>query len=229
MVPTPPGRSPPILSVGLPRLRGRAPSTNAAAARRSWGRGAAPGTVSHLSRSTERSYVGWVRRYILFHGKRHPAEMAEGEINAFLTHLAVEGKVSASTQTQALCALLFLYRHVLGIQIGELEGLVRARRPRRLPLVLTQEEVRRVLGNLRGVHGLVATLLYGGGLRLQAALTLTRDDKMQLAMEPFFTYTLKQPGYYARAGLLVAIDAPLGFGLAEDKVATLRLAAGRSF
>ncbi|WP_438041185.1 hypothetical protein [Sorangium sp. So ce128] len=70
---------------------------------------------------------------------------------------------------------------------------------------------------------------YGGGLRLQAALTLTRDDKMQLAMEPFFTYTLKQPGYYARAGLLVALDAPLGFGLAEDKVATLRLAAGRSF
>ncbi|WP_231864632.1 hypothetical protein [Sorangium cellulosum] len=70
---------------------------------------------------------------------------------------------------------------------------------------------------------------YGGGLRLQAALTLTRDDRMQLAMEPFFTYTLKQPGFYARAGLLVALDAPLGFGLAEDKVATLRLAAGRSF
>ena len=129
----------------------------------------------HLSRSTERSY-GWIRRYLRFHGKRHPAEMAEAEINGFLTHLATEGRVSASTQTQALCALLFLYRHVLGIEIGELEGLVRARRPRRLPLVLTQEEVRRVLGCLRGVHRLVATLLYGGGLRLMEGLRLRVKD-----------------------------------------------------
>jgi integrase-like protein len=106
--------------------------------------------VRHLSLRTERAYAQWVRRYILFHGKRHPAEMGEAEINAFLTHLAVEGKVSASTQTQALCAILFLYRAVLGRDVGELEGLIRAKRRRRLPVVLTREEVKAVLSHLRG-------------------------------------------------------------------------------
>ena len=97
--------------------------------------------VRHMSLRTEKAYLHWVRRYILFHGKRHPQEMGEAEINAFLTHLAVEGQVSASTQTQALCALLFLYRNILDREIGELEGLVRARRRRKLPVVLTVEEV----------------------------------------------------------------------------------------
>ena len=132
--------------------------------------------VRQLSRRTEKAYVGWARRFILFHGKRHPAEMAETEVNAFLTHLAVEGKVSASTQTQALCAVLFLYRHVLGIQLGELEGLVRAKRRRKLPVVLTRDEVQRVLSGLSGPHRLFATLLYGTGLRLLEGLRLRVKD-----------------------------------------------------
>ncbi len=110
----------------------------------------------HMSPKTESNYLNWVRRYILFHGKRHPAEMAEAEINAFLTHLATEKPVTTSTQSQALCALLFLYRHVLGVQIGELDDLVRARRPRKLPLVLTPSEIKRVLGCLRGTPRFVA-------------------------------------------------------------------------
>jgi len=90
----------------------------------------------HYSRRTEQSYCHWVKRFIYFHNVRHPAHMAEPEINAFLTHLAVKDRVSASTQTQALSALLFVYRHVLGKEIGTLEGLIRARNPRRLPVVL---------------------------------------------------------------------------------------------
>src|SRR3954470_23572873 len=96
--------------------------------------------VRHMSLRTEKAYLHWIRRYILFHGKRHPQEMGEAEINAFLTHLAVDGQVSASTQTQALCALLFLYRTVLEKEVGELEGLVRAKRRRELPVVLSAEE-----------------------------------------------------------------------------------------
>jgi site-specific recombinase XerD len=95
--------------------------------------------VRHMSKRTEEAYVQWIRRYILFHGKRHPSEMGEKEINAFLTHLAVERRVSASTQNQALCAMLFLYRVVLDREVGELD-LIRARRPRKLPEVLTREE-----------------------------------------------------------------------------------------
>ena len=95
--------------------------------------------VRHLSPKTEKTYVHWIRRYILFHDKRHPQEMGEAEINAFLTHLAVVGRVSASTQTQALCAILFLYRAVLKGEVGELEGLIRARRKRKLPVVLTPD------------------------------------------------------------------------------------------
>jgi integrase len=98
--------------------------------------------VRHMSLRTEKAYLHWIRRYIFFHGKRHPQEMGETEINAFLTHLAVERQVSASTQTQALCALLFLYRTVLEKEVGELEGLVRAKRRRKLPVVLTVEEVK---------------------------------------------------------------------------------------
>jgi integron integrase len=132
--------------------------------------------VRHLSLRTEKAYVHWAKRYILFHGKRHPQEMGEAEINAFLTHLAVEGGVSASTQTQALCALLFLYRTVLSRDVGELEGLVRARRKRKLPVVLTIEEVKRILSQLNGTERLFLSLLYGTGMRLAEALRLRVTD-----------------------------------------------------
>jgi len=126
--------------------------------------------VRHLSLRTERTYVQWIRRYILFHGKRHPAEMAEVEINAFLTHLAVKGKVSASTQTQALCAILFLYRAVLGRDVGKLEGLVRAKRRRKLPVVLTREEVKSILAHFPVVlKGRLVQILTSPTRRLKPA------------------------------------------------------------
>ena len=126
----------------------------------------------HYSRRTEQAYCGWVRRYVRFHGLRHPAEMAETEINAFVTHLAVADKVSASTQTQALSALLFLYRHVLNREVGELAGLARARKSGHLPVVLTREEVMALLDHLDGENRLIASLLYGAGLRLSEGLRL---------------------------------------------------------
>jgi integron integrase len=132
--------------------------------------------VRHMSLRTEKAYLHWIRRYILFHGKRHPREMGETEINAFLTHLAVEGQVSASTQTQALCALLFLYRTVLEKEVGELEGLVRAKRRRKLPVVLTAEEVKRILSQLEGEDRIFLSLLYGTGMRLMEALRLRVKD-----------------------------------------------------
>jgi integron integrase len=130
----------------------------------------------HYSLRTEEAYVGWIRRFVVFHGKRHPRELGEPEINAFLTHLAVREKVASSTQSQALAALLFLYRHVLEIPFPRLESLIRAKRPRRLPVVLTRDEVRTVLDRLDGAPKLVATLLYGGGLRLLEALRLRVKD-----------------------------------------------------
>jgi len=130
----------------------------------------------HYSLRTEEAYAGWIRRFILFHGKRHPDGMGEGEINAFLSSLATEGRVAASTQNQALSALLFLYRHVLEKPFPEMTALVRARRPSRLPVVLTRDEVRRVLASLGGEPRLVATLLYGSGLRLMEALRLRVKD-----------------------------------------------------
>ena len=130
----------------------------------------------HYSRRTEQAYCQWVRRFVRFHGLRHPAEMGEAEINAFLTHLATEDHVSASTQTQALSALLFLYRHVLRREVGTLDGLVRARKERRLPVVLTREEVRRVLAQLDGDLRLIASLLYSSGLRLTECLRLRVQD-----------------------------------------------------
>jgi len=130
----------------------------------------------HYSRSTERAYIGWIRRFILFHNKRHPKEMAESEINAFLTHLAVKEKVSASTQNQALSALLFLYRHVLEREIGGLGEVIRARTPRRLPVVMTRQEVRAVISQLKGDKWLMAGLMYGAGLRLMECLRLRVQD-----------------------------------------------------
>ena len=130
----------------------------------------------HYSRRTEDAYVAWVRRFILFHGKRHPAEMAAPEITRFLTSLAVEGKVASSTQNQALSALLFLYRNVLQQDLPWLDGIVRARRPVRLPVVLTRDEVRAMLTRLDGPTRLMAYLMYGGGLRLLECCRLRVQD-----------------------------------------------------
>ncbi|MGQ0550462.1 MAG: integron integrase [Armatimonadota bacterium] len=120
----------------------------------------------HYSRRTEEAYVAWIRRYVLFHGKRHPAEMGAAEITQFLTSLAVQRKVAAATQNQALSALLFLYREVLDQEIPWLDSVVHAKRPRRLPVVLTRDEIRAVVDQLNGVPRLMAVLLYGAGLRL---------------------------------------------------------------
>jgi integron integrase len=132
--------------------------------------------LRHLSPRTERAYVAWIRRFILFHSKRHPDQMSGLEVVAFLSDLAVRANVSASTQNQALSALLFLYRDVLGRELVGLDSAVRASRPRRLPVVLSRDEVRRVLAVLPPVERLVATLLYGGGLRLLEALRLRVKD-----------------------------------------------------
>src|SRR5207247_6325638 len=115
----------------------------------------------HYSRRTEDVYVAWIRRYILFHGKRHPADMGAPEITRFLSALAVEGKVAASTQNQALSALLFLYREVLEVDLPWMDEIVRAKRPQRLPVVLPRDEVRAVLRRLEGTPRLMAFLLYG--------------------------------------------------------------------
>lgn len=130
----------------------------------------------HYSRRTEEAYVRWIRQFVRFHGLRHPRELGAAEVTRFLSALAVEGRVSASTQNQALGALLFLYRAVLGQPVGWLDGVVRAKQSARLPVVLTQDEVRAVLGRMGGIAGLVATVLYGAGVRLLEALRLRVKD-----------------------------------------------------
>ncbi len=130
----------------------------------------------HYSIRTEQAYVQWARRYILFHNKRHPLEMDAAEINAYLTHLANDRRVSASTQNQALCAILFLYKQVLTEDPRRIEDLVRAKRPRNLPVVLTRNEVAAVLGQMSGVHWIMGNLLYGSGLRLIECLRLRVKD-----------------------------------------------------
>jgi len=130
----------------------------------------------HYSDRTEEAYVGWIRRFILYHGKRHPAQMGKAEITQFLTALAVERHVSASTQNQALAAVLFLYQHVLGCDPGWLEDIVRAKRPQRLPVVLTHAEVGALLAALKGVRWMMTMLLYGSGLRLEECLRLRVKD-----------------------------------------------------
>ena len=130
----------------------------------------------HYSFRTEQIYTDWIRRFILFHGKRHPSEMAETEVTQFLTYLAREGKVAASTQNQALSALLFLYKEVLKQEIGWLDQVERAKRPSRLPVVLTKEEVHKLFQHLHGTHRLMAGLLYGSGLRLMECIRLRVKD-----------------------------------------------------
>jgi integron integrase len=132
--------------------------------------------IKHYSYSTEKTYVHWAKRYILFHNKRHPAEMGSPEIEAFLSHLAQEANVSASTQNQAFNALLFLYRNVLQIELATPIHALRAKRAQHLPTVLSKTEVNQVLSGMQGLHQLMARLLYGCGLRLMECLRLRVKD-----------------------------------------------------
>jgi len=130
----------------------------------------------HYSIRTEGTYLSWVKRFILFHGKRHPRDMGAQEVQQFLAHLAVEGQVASSTQRQALSAILFLYQQVLKQDIGWLHEVVRAKQPQRLPVVLTRDEVAAVLRHLSGTTWIMATLLYGAGLRLMECMRLRVKD-----------------------------------------------------
>ena len=132
--------------------------------------------LKHYSIRTEQAYVDWIKRFVLHFDKRHPSEMGAREVEAFLTHLAVQGRVAASTQNQAKSALLFLYREVLERDLPWLEDVERAKAPKRLPVVLTQDEAQTVLSRLKGTHWLVAGLLYGSGLRIMEALRLRVKD-----------------------------------------------------
>ena len=130
----------------------------------------------HYSYRTEQSYIGWIKRFIIYNNKKHPKEMGKLELEAFLTYLAVKRNVSASTQNQALNAILFLYRQVLSIQLPWLEDVTRAKKPTRLPVVLTFSEVQLLLSSMDGVRALVAQLLYGTGMRLMECLRLRVKD-----------------------------------------------------
>jgi len=132
--------------------------------------------LSPLQHRTEEAYVGWVRRYVAFHGRRHPRELGAAEIEAFLNHLANERDAAASTHNQALSALLFLYGEVLGVELPWLGEIDRPKRPRRLPVVLTRQEVREVLARMQGGAGLMAALLYGTGMRLMECARLRVKD-----------------------------------------------------
>lgn len=183
--------------------------------------------VKHLSYRTEEAYLGWIRRFILFHDKRHPKDMGAAEVRAFLTHLAVQENVAAATQNQAFAALLFLYREALQKPLDNLETVVRAKSPKRLPDVLTKDEVIRILNYLRGEEWLVANLLYGAGLRLTEALRLrlkdldfdykqivVRDGKGAKDRVSVLPEKIIQPlqEHLARVCLLHAEDLRLGFG-----------------
>lgn len=132
--------------------------------------------VGHYSLRTERAYLGWIRRFIVANGKRHPRELGAAQVEAFLTGLAVEGRVAASTQNQALSSLLFLYREVLGLKLAWMEDVVRAKRPQRVPTVLSQREMRAMLVQMEGRMALLAQLLYGTGMRLMEGMRLRVKD-----------------------------------------------------
>jgi integron integrase len=132
--------------------------------------------LNHYSLRTEQSYVDWIKRYIRHHGKRHPKDMGAAEVEAFLTHLAVARNVSASTQNQAKSALLYLYKVVLGMDLPWLDNVTQAKVPKRLPVVLTQAEVQAILNRLDGTMWLIASLLYGSGLRIMETLRLRVKD-----------------------------------------------------
>lgn len=132
--------------------------------------------LRHYSIRTEEAYVDWVRRFVMFHGRRHPAELGPGNVEQFLTHLAVERDVASSTQNQAKSALLFLYREVLGVELPWLDEVGSAKAPKRLPVVLTREEVEQVLARLSGTTGLITRLIYGTGMRILECLRLRVKD-----------------------------------------------------
>ena len=132
--------------------------------------------VRHYSIRTEAAYIQWIKRFILFHNKRHPSEMGEREITAFLTHLAVNRHVAPSTQNQALAAILFLYKEVLERELDWMDGIVRAKRRQRIPEVLSPEQVRRLIDQLQGTYRLMAQLLYGTGMRLMETVRLRICD-----------------------------------------------------
>jgi integron integrase len=185
--------------------------------------------VKHYSLRTEAIYVQWIRRFILANGKRHPRDMDENEVQAFLSKLAVEGKVAAATQNQALAAVLFLYKQVLGIELAWMDGVVRAKRPQRVPTVLSREEVTQVLGRMEGRPWLLASLLYGTGMRLMEVLRLrikdvdfgrreitVRDGKGGKDRRTMLPQTLVEPlqREVERACLLHEADLRDGFGAA---------------
>lgn len=132
--------------------------------------------VQHYAIRTEQSYIDWIKRYIWFHNKKHPKDMAEEDVAAFLTHLSVEKNVAPATQGQALNALVFLYRKVLDKPLGDIRGIVRSKKRPRIPVVLTIEEVIKLISNLEGVHWLAACIMYGSGLRLMECMRLRVKD-----------------------------------------------------
>jgi integron integrase len=157
--------------------------------------------LKHYSHRTEDTYVQWIRRYILFHQKRHPKEMGTPEIEAFLTHLAVEQRVAAATQNQAFSALLFLYREVLRQDLDAPIDAIRARQPHTLPTVLTRAEVQAVLSHLSGVNQLAIQVLYGSGVRLNECLSIRVKD-LDFAHQQIVVRTPK--GYESRVTMLPA-------------------------
>ena len=182
--------------------------------------------LKHYSIRTEQAYVDWIKRFILHFDKRHPRELGAAEVEAFLTHLAVAGNVAAATQNQAKCALLFLYREVLETELPWLDNVERARAPKRLPVVLTREEVQGVLGRLTGTHWLIASLLYGAGLRIMEGLRLRVKD-VEFSRREILVRDGK--GFKDRVTMLpAALAAPLAEHLERVKALHGRdLAAGR--
>ncbi len=183
--------------------------------------------LRHYSIRTERAYVDWIKRFILYHGKRPPAEMGADEIRRFLSHLATDKIVAAATQNQALCALLFLYRDVLGLELPHVEGIERARRPARVPVVLTRAEADLVLSGMSGAYRLMAGLLYGSGLRLMECVRLrvkdldfgyrqvtVRDGKGEKDRRTVLPESLAEPlgRHLERARLLHEEDLRAGYG-----------------
>ncbi|MHC4956304.1 MAG: integron integrase [Planctomycetota bacterium] len=162
--------------------------------------------VRHLSRRTEKAYAGWIRRFVLFHKMRHPRGMGAREVTAFLTHLAVDRDVAASTQNQALSALLFLYRDVLGIALPWMDEVVRAKRTRRLPVVLSRAEIGQLLKQLDGTPRLMALLLYGSGLRLLECARLRVKD---VDFERRMLTVRAGKGDHDRRTLLPSVAVPL--------------------
>ena len=202
--------------------------------------------LKHYSLRTEQAYTAWVRRFILTNGKRHPRELGAEEVERFLSGLAVQGQVAASTQNQALSALLFLYREVLGIKLPWMQQIVRAKRPRRLPVVLSQDEVRQLLAAMDGRPWLIASLIYGTGMRLMECLRLrvkdvdfsrneilVRDGKGGKDRRTMLPRSLHEPVLREldRARLLHARDVADGFGEARLPHALARKypRAGREF